>query len=389
MKAYHNSMFPIAWLVFIVLSLMLACTPEEDDPGASGGDGSNQPTLVSDLNGYRYEGTFKETVDPKQFATPEIWHIEEFNDSTRVIFSTFDNNLIRYRWTVQSLHKGKVNRQFEAAYGTPNPFDYKFAFDHAAFQLVGYLIPQSYVTYFSKGKSPTGFFLSKPNNNFPYRFNVNYTVFFGSASNIYSFENKFQKYTAPAPTIGYVLTSESSVSWADYILNDAAASATLFREEIITCFFNATIDKFNYIGIAKGQQTLDTLVVNKNDPNMYYPTVFVNASRVGNTVYLGLKKKKGFSMPDDISVYKMDLTEKIIRPVYKNIDAPNLNVQAFVGGKFYFNGKLLNESGQLVDIPLPTFVSGVSLVRYHYGATRLFIVLQKELNQLELYSRPY
>jgi hypothetical protein len=377
----------VAALAFTISS----CSPEVDDPGANGGGGTNQATLVTNLNGYRYEGTFKETVEPSLYLDPVIWHIEEYMDSIRLIFSTeYEINVqtTYHRWTVQSLHKGKVNRQYEASNGALNPIDYKFAFNQEAFQLYGYSVPQSYVTLFAKGKSPAGFYLSKPNNNFTFLFNENYTVFFGSASSIYSFENKYQKYTAPAPTQGYVLTSEPSVAWADYVINDDALSATLFREEIITCFFNATLDN-NYIGIAKGQQTLDTLVVNKNPPNWYYPVTYVNASKLGNIVYLGLRKKKGLSMPDDISVYKMDLTEKIIRPVYKNIDAPALNEQAFVAGRFYYFGKMLNDSGQLVDIPLPTFASGVSLIRYHYGATRLFIVLQKDLNQIELYSKPY
>lgn len=391
MRVRFESGFICLLVVVIVLLVSATCSPEADDPGSDGGGGTNQPTLVANLNGYRYEGTFKETVEPTLYLDPTIWHIEEYMDSIRLIFSTkYEINVQAtfHRWTVQSLHKGKVNRQFEAVNGSLNPHDHKFAFNQEAFQLYGYLIPQSYVTLFAKGKSPAGFYLSKPNNNFPYLFNENYTVFFGSASSIYSFENKYQKYTAPAPTQGYVLTSESSVAWADYVINDDALSATLFREEIITCFFNATLDN-NYIGIAKGQKTLDTLVVNKYPPTWYYPVTFVHASQVGNIVYLGLRKKKGLSMPDDISVYKMDLTEKIIRPVYKNIDAPALNEQAFVAGRFYYLGKMLNDSGQLVDISLPTFVSGVSLVRYFYGATRLFIVLQKELNQIELYSRPY
>jgi hypothetical protein len=373
----------------LIITIGVGCAPEQDDPGANGN--THQPTLVTNLNGYRYEGTFNEVLDPVQFQEPVIWHIEEYGDSIRLIFTTYDTNLERYRWTIQSLYKGKVNRQFEGAFGVTNPHDFRFAFNHETFQLYGYDTPNSYVTIFTKNTPSSGFYLSKPNNNFPYSFSENYTVFFGSASSIYSYENKFQKYTAPAPTIGYVLTSESSVAWADHILNDDALSATLFREEIITCFFNATLDKFNYIGIAKGQQTLDTLVVNANNPSIYYPVSFVYASVTDNKVYLGLKKKKGPSMPDDISLYEMDLTEKIIRPVFKNIDAPNSNISAFVRGKFYFSNhtKVMNNSGQLEDIPSPTLAAGAGISTIFFGKTRVFFEVRKNFILTELYSRPY
>lgn len=386
MLAHHEFQFHRTWVVIIVACITVACSPESDDPGVDGGD---KPELVVDLKGYRYEGTFRETAEPTAYREPTIWHLEEYQDSLRVLFTTYDRVTEFYRWTVFSLHKGKVNRKFEPYRGTPNPAKHKFAFNHKDFELLAYSVPESYVTYLSKTKAPSGFYLSKINSTFPYRFHQNYTVFFNGEASIYSYENNQQRYTAPAPTSSYVLTSEPSVAWADYVIHDDAASATLFREEIITCFFNATLDRYNYIGIAKGQQTLDTLVVNNYVPTLYYPITSVFASQVGNTVYLGLKKIKGQYQQDDISVYKMDLTEKIIRPIYKNIDAPHMNVWAFVAGKFYYNGQMLNEAGQLVDIPLPEFVPNVWVMRYHYGASRLYIVLQKDVDWIELYSKPY
>lgn len=388
MNSIIQSLFRFSWAGMLIALIGTGCSPDGNDPD---GSGTPKPTLVADLNGFRYEGTFKETLDPVQFRNPELWVIQEYNDSLRVFFTTHDENLDRYRWTVQNLHNGKVTREFEASYGVTSPYDFIFDLNNESFTLYGYDLPNSYITTFKQGSEPDGFYLSKPNNNFSFAFGENYTTFFGSASAIYVHENKYRQYTAPAPAASYVLTGESSVAWAGHIIHDDALSATLFREEIITCFFNATLDKFNYIGIAQGQQTLDTLVVNKNNPSLYYPLSFVYASRAGNTVYLGLKKKKGLSMPDDISVYEMDLTEKIIRPVFKNIDAPNSNVSAFVRGKFYFSGnrQVMNQTGQLEDIPSPEFVAGAGMTRVYLGENRIFIAAAKDLMEIELYSKPY
>jgi hypothetical protein len=230
--------------------------------------------------------------------------------------------------------------------------------------------------------------VSKPNNNFPYRFNENYTVFFGSASTIYVHENKLQKYTAPAPNIGYVLTSEPSVSWADYIFNDDAASGTLFREEIYTGFFNATLNS-NYIGIAKGQQTLDTLFINKNVPTIYYSGTGVYLSRDEQKIYLTLIKLKGPSSPSDISLFEMDINEKIIRPVFQNKDLPGVGMSAFVRGKLYYTTKVLNRSAVLEDLPLPALVANASIGSIIYGETKMFLIVQKDSDALEVYSKSY
>jgi hypothetical protein len=232
--------------------------------------------------------------------------------------------------------------------------------------------------------------VSKPNNNFPYRYNENYTVFFGSASNIYVHENKAQKYMAPAPAMAHILTSESSVAWADYIMDDDEPSSSVFRDGIYTGFFNATLDKSNYIGIAKGQQTLDTLVINKNPPTMYYPITEVYMSRLGNKIYLGLIKIKALYSSNDVSVYEMDVNEKIIRPVFKNVPEPNQD-GVFVRGKFYYSTKTLTSTGQLEDIPLPTLVGDARIMagNVFFGETKILVVVQKDSDLLELYSRPY
>lgn len=373
-------------ITFIII--LLGCSPEDDPAAVSGSGAEDKPTLVSDLNGYQFEGTLKETLDPKVYSSVTINHLETCKDSVRVFFSTLDNLGVQYRWTVQNRFKGKVTREFNLLTFQPAGL-YKFAFDHENFLLYGYEKSTSTIDIFPGGKI-TAYYVSKPNNNFPYRFNENYTVFFGSAASIYVYENKARKYMAPAPAMAHILTSESSVAWADYILEDDELSPSLFRDGIYTGFFNATLDKFNYIGIAKGQQTLDTLVINKNAPTLYYPFTEVYMSRLGSKIYLGLIKKKALSSPNDVSVYEMDVNEKIIRPVFKNVAEPNQK-GVFVRGKFYYSTKVLTSTGQLEDISLPTLLGDARIMagNVFFGETKIFVAVQKDGNLVELYSRPY
>jgi hypothetical protein len=374
--------------LFCLCIYVIGCSPD-DDPAAGGGSGADdKPTLVSDLNGFQYEGTLKETLDPKVYASVTINHLETYKDSVRVFFSTLDNRTGQYRWTVQNRFKGKVTREFNLLTFQSSGL-YKFAFDHENFLLYGYEKSTSTIDIYPRGKN-TAYYVSKPNNNFPYRFNENYTVFFGSAVSIYVYENKAKKYMAPAPAIAHVLTSESSVAWADYILEDDELSPSVFRDGIYTGFFNATLDKFNYIGIAKGQQTLDTLVINKNPPSMYYPITEVYMSRVGNKIYLGLIKIKALYSTNDVSVYEMDVNEKIIRPVFKNVAEPNQN-GVFIRGKFYYYTQVLTSTGQLEDSPLPKLLGDARIMagNVFFGETKIFVAVQKDGNLVELYSRPY
>lgn len=388
----HHSMKYLPGLFSMGISLCLivclaGCSPEDDPQAIDGGSEDNKPTLVTNLNGYQFEGSFKETLEPEYYKFVTIQHLETYNDTIRVFFSSFDDVLVRYHWKVQSRYKGKLNREF--SWLTFNdPEDYEFAFNHEDFKLLGYHIPTSnVVTYRKNGES--AYYLSKPNNNFPFLFNENYTVFFGNASSIYVHENKQKAYTSPGPTQGYLLTSESSVAWADYLMEDDGVNPYTFREGIYTGFFNATLDKFNYIGIAKGQQTLDTLVINKNNPTLYYPYTDVFMSRTDQKIYLGLIKKKAPSSSNDISVYEMDSNEKIIRPVFKNLDAPNLNNPVFVRGKFYYGTKVLTNTGQLEEMQLPVLTATSSVGKVIFGSTRIFVVVQKGNELAEIYSRSY
>lgn len=82
----------------LVLSLVLlttSCLPD-DDPGIDrGGTVEDKPALVTNLNGYQYEVIFKEIKYVLQYGMPRIKHIESYNDSIRVVFTTFYGRLVR------------------------------------------------------------------------------------------------------------------------------------------------------------------------------------------------------------------------------------------------------------------------------------------------------
>jgi len=376
-------------IFFAVCGFFLgSCTPEND--GENPGNKSNY-TLVTKLNGFQFEGSFVEPAEPTLYTEVSLSHAEEYNGGLRVVYSSHDVIARNFKWFPKELKNGTVVSEFIPQQGYElSPEKYVFAFSGSELKLYGYEKATSTILTFLPNGSKSPYYVSKPNNNFPYHYNENYTVFFGNAAAIYVHENKSNTFTPPAPSAAFYLTSEPSVAWADYLLDDDIVNPYQFRENIFTAFFNATYNQGNYIGIAKGAQTLDTLVINTLDPTLYYSgnsQVFI--SREGSRLFLGLSKIKSNYSTNDISVYEMDLNEKILRPVFTNVNAPNENLNVFKKGKFYFGTKVMNSAGQLQEIDLPQLAKGATVSRVVYGANNIILVIQANLDRLELYSKAY
>jgi hypothetical protein len=384
--SFYSYFFAVVWTAFQISG----CTKEKgNNPVNPKNEGKY--TFVSNLNGYKFEGSFVEPEEPTLYTHVSLNHVEEINDGLRVVFSSHDFQTNNFKWFPKELKNGTEIAEFIPQQGyNLSPDKYEFAFSGSELKLYGYEKATSNIMTFLPDGSKSPYYLSKPNNNFPYKFNENYTVFWGNASAVYIHENLSHTYTPPAPSLAFYLTSEPSVAWADYLLDDDIVNPYEFRENIYTAFFNATYDRGNYVGIAQGSQTLDTVVINTLDPNLYYsgnPQVFI--SREGSKLFLGLAKIRTQYSTRDLSVYEMDINEKILRPVFTNVDAPNENLQVFQRGKFYFGTKVLNSSGELEEISLPQLAKGASVTRVVYGANKIILVVQADVDRIELYSKTY
>lgn len=374
----------------LLLVGLLACSKTDtgDDPTTNPGD-TQKMQLVTDLKGYMFEGSFREPSDPYIYSDVSCNYIEEYNDGLRVVFSSRDNLENNFRWYPKELRDGKVIQEMKYQQGKDlSPNNYVFAFDNSSFLLYGYEKKTSVIVTFKPDGTKSAYYLSKPNNNFLYHFDENYTIFWGNASTVYVHENKNHSYTPPAPNMGFLLTSEPSVSWAAYLVDDDIVNPYSFRDQIYTGFFNATYNG-NYIGIAKGAETLDTLVVNKYDPTLYYSgNSGVGISKAGNKIYILLVKIKSKYGTLDYSLYEMDETERVILPVYLNIEPPFTTGYQFINGQLYADKQVFKPNQQYENILFPTFIDGAG-GGILYGKKKKFLVVQKNLDLVEIYSKPY
>jgi hypothetical protein len=374
----------------LLLVFLLACSKSDsgEDPTTNPQD-NDKMQLVTDLNGYKFEGSFREPNDPIIYSDVSCNYVEEYNDGLRVVFSSRDNLENNFRWYPRELRDGKVIQEMKYQQGKDlSPNNYVFAFDNSSFLLYGYEKKTSVIVTFKPDGTKSAYYLSKPNNNFIYHFDENYTIFWGNAASVYVHENKNHSYTPPAPNIGFILTSEPSVAWAAYLVDDDIVNPYSFRDQIYTGFFNATYNG-NYIGIAKGAETLDTLVVNKYDPTLYYSgNSGVAISKAGNKIYILLVKIKSKYGTLDYSLYEMDETERVIRPVYLNIEPPFTTGYQFINGQLYGDKQVFKPNQQYENIPFPTFIDGAG-GGILYGKKKKFLIVQKNLDLVEIYSKPY
>jgi hypothetical protein len=382
----------ISLLLLLISVAFASCNKSEgeEDP-TTNPDDNQKMQLVTDLNGFKFEGSFKEPTDPDVFSFVFCKYVEEYDDGIRAVFYSYDNLNQDYRWYIRELEDGKIVQEFNTIHTRElSPESYIFAFDNSNFLLYGFEKASSVIVTFKPDGTKSAYHVSKPNNNFPYRFDENYTVFWGNASSVYVHENKNNSFTPPAPSMGYLLTNEPSVAFANYLLDDDIVNPYSFRENIYTAFFNATYDKGNYIGIAKGSVTLDTLVVNKYDPSLYYSgNSGVYISKAGNKYYLSLFKIKTKYGKTDVSLYEMDADEKVIRPLYMDKDIPFTTAYQFVNGKFYSMNQVFNTEGKYETLTFPKFVDGVSSPSPIFGKTKMFLVVRKDVDLIEIYSKPY
>jgi len=85
----------------------------------------------------------------------------------------------------------------------------------------------------------------------------------------------------------------------------------------------------------------------------------------------------------------MDATEQVIRPIFTNKNPAFGSGIQFVNGKFYTIDKVWTTDTQFENIPLPSFVEGAGANRVFYGKTKRILLVQKNLDLIEIYSKPY
>lgn len=349
------------------------------------------PELIENLNGFRFEGQFTED-DPSKYEFPAILSMEEYKDSIRVHFTTITKPGILpegYKWYVANAHNGKITRIYKPLEVVMPKFNtFVYCWDHPSFSFGAFPKNDAYATFYKPDKSRKVVHINKPNNQFPYVFTRNFTVFFESQGSVYLYEHGSETLLNR-----FLLSSEPSLTVTDtYLDPDFDGNGYVYRANFITGFFNPTLSG-NYVGIARGGQTLDTLLLNRYEPTIYLNSnsgVFVD--KVGDTLVLGLVKRRTANISDgqDLSLFRILPGESELKPVFQNLNVlPQNSGVNFEHGHFLLDGKQLTDAGLWKTIPMPAMKGSYVASVAYYGPNRMYLLARKDAYTFEIYSRAY
>lgn len=381
----------ITRLVPVIFGLSLICSACKKADEASPATSASGPQLVENLNGFRFEGSIAEN-DPAryEFLFPE--YIDEYNDSARVFCTSLTKPTVLpegYKWHCFNLYNGKVTRKFYPLdVVVPKFTAFKYVWDHPSFGLHSYKVSESYATLYKPDGSKKGTYINKPNNNFGYTFCNKFTVFFESQQSVYLYE-----YDSQTLLNRFLLSSESSLVYTDtYLDKDYENNGYVFRANFITGFFNPTLFG-NYVGIARGGQTIDTLLVDRFDPIIYTnPSSQVMVNKAGERLVLAVIKRKTANIGDgtDISLYQILPGETELKPIVEHMDIPQTGGSILLrNGHLYVGEQFLNDNLVWENFPLPKAKAGYAATVLSYGKNKVYVRVPKDEYSFELYSKTF
>lgn len=376
---------------FLVSFSLISCKKSDSDTPLPTPT-NTEPELVENLNGFRFEGRFTED-DPDRYEFPAVISMEEYNDSIRVHFTTLSKPDIKpegYKWYVANARAGKVTRIYKPLDIVMPKFNtFSYCWNQPAFSLGAWPKNDAYATFYKPDKTRSVVHINKPNNQFPFVFTRNFTVFYESQGSVYLYEHNSETLLNR-----FLLSSEPSIVYAHTYQDPAYdANGYVYRANFITGFFNPTLFG-NYVGIARGGQTLDTLLLNRYDPIIYTSNSQAYVDKVGDTLCLGLIKRRTANISDglDMSLFRILPGETELKPVFQNMAVVS-QVEgegiAFVKGRFRTPSKWLNDSAVWQSLQIPKMKEGYASNHYYYGPTRIYRVAFKDSYTFEIYSRPY
>lgn len=348
----------------------------------------NQSKLVSNLNGFRFEGGFG-TKEP--VAYPYLWlqYIDDYKDSTRVVIlnqNSFKTITTRF---VANIRDGKTSRYYDHG-SFPNDVSNKasFRFNHPSFILN--MIDKANGTFTETGvvfglktqvNRPLNWL-----NSYKYELIDKYIIRYISGISFWP-----QSASSGTDEPQFIATSELSDPKAvgHYINEDFPTFPYDIKANMYSGFFQSTNEK-TYIGFAKGSENLVTLTLNNNPPNWYNAQICkAFLDKVGETLYLGVLINVPNTAILKSSLYKLDLTTNTIEALYTEKEF-NYSNPVFKRGCFYtFDGTKhikINTNGGIEPISIPESSVGVQV---YYGRNKIFAVsTDTNASRIEVYSKP-
>ncbi len=354
---------------------------------------SNESKLVSNLNGFLFEGAYT-TSEPVSYPFLWVQYADDYLDSTRVLVLNQNEFKSITTYMVGNHYNGKLSRKFNHA-SFPNNVSnsMSFAFDHPGFLINWYDKINGTITtigtIFGINTQMSQIFTGM-NDQYTYQFVRRFLIRYISGISLWPFN-----YGNWADELPFVVTSELSAPKAIAHYYDETFSTFPYdvKSNMYSAFFNST-NEATYIGIAHGDNNLDTIVLNHNNPD-WYDAQTCNAfiDRDANTLYLAFMINVPNQVDIRTSLYKMEIGTNELQELYSDKQL-TYQMAAFKKGCFFGtpasggNIMKINQMGEPEQILLPQSLSSMTLL---FGTEKLFVVAHKDDTEkrVEIYSKPY
>lgn len=352
--------------------------------------GGSTSTLVSALNGFRFEASFTNT-EPEAYPYMDVAYIDDYNDSMRIV--TVNQNIAQTITVfLASNHRaGLYTRGYDHKTFPNNQYaNMKFSFLQPEFLLNWWAPATSELTtvgnVFGFNTSVSQSFTGTA-AQYQYEFLNRYVIRYISGISIWPFHH--QNWNSEPQFVATQELSEPK-AWDHWYNEEWSEFPWDVKTNMYTGFLNVSNDTA-YVGIAKGGTNLDTVHFRQATWSQFSGSCSGYLDKSGDTLFFGLINNIPGTSNMEISLYQYITTVGQLQPLYEKMPYPSqLTTLRFNKGNFYAintatGNYKLDHNGSVSTFNYPT---SSYTFRYFMSRNKLYVVMyDANIPRLEVYSK--
>lgn len=383
----------ILFFLFLISCKKETASDEADAPQVVSQDSIvalSSSTLVTTLNGFSFEAAF---INTEPQAYPYLWlqYIDDYLDSTRIVVNNQNAAQSITVYLCSNHANGVATRSFDhTTFPNDRSNTIHFAFNHPQFLLQWYERTDGPIVtvgnLFGINTSTANTFTGML-PQYQFEFLDRYLIRYISGISLYPFH--YQNWSDEQP---FVVTEELSepIAWDHWFDETWSTWPYDVKSNMYTGFVNNS-NNITYVGIAKGNQNLDTIHIN----NLTYAQFSATSSQIfldksGDILFLGLVNDIPGTSSREVSMYKYEIATAQMIPLFEKQPLsgsfiPNKLIKGrFWGSPIGSSIMVMDRTGATSTIngPASAFAYG-----FKFGRNKLyFIALDGNIPRLEVYS---